>query len=562
MRACQRDQLLAEHAERAAGAERPARAAGGVPDEIHARRSGMEADVLLVDAERPGHDLGKCGLVPLPGGLRDREQRHGAVPVEFHRDLVLGHGAPAARFEIGRDADAAQLSGAPGRRPAPREARPVGVLERVVHHALEIAAVVSARVGCLVGHRRARDEVPPPQLDRVEAVLARGVIHQPLDGVGDVGTPGAAVRGHRRRVGVREARAGVQGGNAVHAAHRDREVAGGDEGAEGRAVGAEVGAVVEADREEVPVRVERDFAGERDRAPLEVAQEGFAARADPFHGAAELFRRQHRREVLRVGRAVDAEAAADVLGGDDDPVLVEAGDGRDLAAHAARALDRRVDRVAPAFRVERHQARARLQHVADQALAVHGEPAHESRARERGRRRLRVAGFVLEREVARNVGVELRRAVRHRGIEARDGGQVPVFDLDQFPRVLGARRGVRDDHRDRLADEAHAFHREHGVVGLAQRLAVLSRVADHVGKRLEPRRARVRAGEHRFHAGMGQRPGGVEPDDLGVRAVGPQHGRVQLARQVPVGGVAAVAGDEAGVFSADHRQCVPGCRKA
>ena len=71
---------------------------------------------------------------------------------------------------------------------------------------------------------------------------------------------------------------------------------------------------------------------------------------------------------------------------------------------------------------------------------------------------------ILEREIAGHIGVKLRRARRNRGIEARDGGQIAVFDFDQLARVLRDRRGFRDDHRDRLADKTHAAHREHRIV--------------------------------------------------------------------------------------------------
>jgi len=146
--------------------------------------------------------------------------------------------------------------------------------------------------------------------------------------------------------------------------------------------------------------------------------------------------------------------------------------------------------------------------------------------------------------------VQLRRARRHGCVETRDGRQVAVLDLDQFPRVFRDRRGVRDDHRHRLADEAHAALCEHGVVRLAYLLAVLAGVADDVRQRLESGCAHVVAGQHCLHAGMSQRPRCVQADDFGMRAVGAQNGGVQLARQVPVGRIAALAGDQTGVFPA------------
>jgi hypothetical protein len=51
---------------------------------------------------------------------------------------------------------------------------------------------------------------------------------------------------------------------------------------------------------------------------------------------------------------------------------------------------------------------------------------------------------------------------------------------------------------------------------------------------------------------MGQRPGGVEPDDFRMRPVGPQERRVQLALEVPIGGVTAGSGNETKIFPARH----------
>ena len=41
-------------------------------------------------------------------------------------------------------------------------------------------------------------------------------------------------------------------------------------------------------------------------------------------------------------------------------------------------------------------------------------------------------------------------------------------------------------------------------------------------------------------------------DDFGVRAVGAQKDGMQLAREVPIGGVAAVPGNKAKIFAARH----------
>ena len=104
-------------------------------------------------------------------------------------------------------------------------------------------------------------------------------------------------------------------------------------------------------------------------------------------------------------------------------------------------------------------------------------------------------------------------------------GQIAIFDVDQLARVLGDRGGLRDDHRDGLADVAHAAHREHRVERLADLLPVLARIVDDIGQRLEAGFARVLAREHGFDAGVRQGAARIEAKDFSVRAVGAQETR-------------------------------------
>ena len=103
------DQRFAEHAKRAAGAERTARSARAAAGQIGLRR--MKTDARRTYTQRCGDDLRKHGFVPLARRMRDREQGHAAALIEFHRDLILRRAAAAARFEISRDANSAQLAG-------------------------------------------------------------------------------------------------------------------------------------------------------------------------------------------------------------------------------------------------------------------------------------------------------------------------------------------------------------------------------------------------------------------------------------------------------------------
>jgi hypothetical protein len=130
--------------------------------------------------------------------------------------------------------------------------------------------------------------------------------------------------------------------------------------------------------------------------------------------------------------------------------------------------------------------------------------------------------------------------------------QLAVLDVYQLARVLGDGRGAGDDHRHRLTDVAHALQRQHRVMRLAHLLSVTARIVDDVGQRLEAGAARVLPREHRHHAGMRQCPRRVQAQDFGMRAISAQEHRVQLAGQIPVGGVAPLAGDEPQILAARH----------
>ena len=84
--------------------------------------------------------------------------------------------------------------------PRARLAGPRRQLERRVEAALEVARVVRPAHRGLVREGVGPDEVAPPQLDRVDAELARGQVDQALDQEGRLGPPRAAVRPGRHLV--------------------------------------------------------------------------------------------------------------------------------------------------------------------------------------------------------------------------------------------------------------------------------------------------------------------------------------------------------------------------
>ena len=248
---------------------------------------------------------------------------------------------------------------------------------------------------------------------------------------------------------------------------------------------SEIGAIIETDRQEPPVRIHRQLTRQRERTALIVGHEYFRARRDPFHGAPQSAGSQHGRVVFGIGSAPHSEAAPDVLGHKIDLAFLEACHLRDLVAHSADALEREVNGIDAACGIERHQASARFQRVANQTLTVDGDGARVAGLRERGGDGLRISGFEFKRQIAGNVGMKLRRTLGYCGLEAQDRREIAVLDFDELARVLRNRGRVRNDHCDRLSDKAHALLRQRGEMCFADLLAVLSREGHPICERVE-----------------------------------------------------------------------------
>ena len=115
----------------------------------------------------------------------------------------------AGLFEEIADAAAAQLAVLLRLGGALGEAVPVGELEAFVHDLREFAAVVGDAGVVLVRHGARRDEVAPPDLDRIDADHVRGAVEQSLDQIGRFRPAGAAIGLQRRRVGEHGAPGGM-----------------------------------------------------------------------------------------------------------------------------------------------------------------------------------------------------------------------------------------------------------------------------------------------------------------------------------------------------------------
>ena len=142
-------------------------------------------------AEPFRHALRKCRLVALPAGQRADHDIDAAL--RLHRNVGALARIAAGGFEVTAKSDAAQPLAPARLGAAPLKSLPLAERKRALHHGAIGAVVVGDALRVLVGERRRRNEIAPPQRDAIEAVLLRCLVDQPLDHVDHLRPPGAAI---------------------------------------------------------------------------------------------------------------------------------------------------------------------------------------------------------------------------------------------------------------------------------------------------------------------------------------------------------------------------------
>ena len=153
-----------------------------------------------------------------PGRVQPQDRRLPTTRADADRVRDGGRREPAD-LDPRRETDAAVLSACPRLGASPLEARVVGHRERLVERARVVARVVAEARRRGVGELL--DEVAAPDLGRVDTQLVGEQIHHPLDHVRGLGTPRAAVRVGRRRVGEGPAAGDVDLLDVVGARHHE-----------------------------------------------------------------------------------------------------------------------------------------------------------------------------------------------------------------------------------------------------------------------------------------------------------------------------------------------------
>ncbi len=183
--------------------------------------------------------------------------------------------------------------------------------------------------------------------------------------------------------------------------------------------------------------------------------------ASPFHRPADAARGPQHQDDLRIDRAAQPVAAADVAG--DQPQLGLGNLQRvagDVVAEQPRPLEAAMQRVAAGAGVVLAGHAARLDRVGGDA--VDDEPLLDD-VRGAGEGRIDrglVAGLIEIGLVVRAVVVELRRTRLERVARRHHRGPRRIVDRDALGRVARELERVGNHHRHRIADVQHAIDRD------------------------------------------------------------------------------------------------------
>jgi hypothetical protein len=324
-------------------------------------------------------------------------------------------------------------------------------------------------------------------------------------------------------------------------------------GAHVREIAAEVGVALEAHGEEGAVLVQGELGVEVVVAAVLVAEEAARAVVGPLHGTAEDLRGMEQPRIFGVGRALHAERAADIAGHDPHLRGLDAEQLGHLVLEAKHALAAGVERRAVGRLVVVADRRARLHRADDDAVADQAQLGHVGCLGE---------GLVHLGDVAvEEVGADIvRRFVEHDrrtglggGTRLGDGGQCLDVEHDGLGRVLRLRRGLGHHERHRVAHEAHFVSRKRIARRRLHLRAVALRHHHHGLERAVARVVEVLAGPDAEHARHLARLVGVDAFQQAVRHLAAHHHGVDLAIEIDVVAIAALALQQGRVFLARHR---------
>ena len=180
------------------------------------------------------------------------------------------------------------------------------------------------------------DEVLSPDLNRIQACLAREQIHDPLDQEGGLRAPRASIGIGRRAVREYADPPTVERLHPVGAlGHQQTDD---HEGPELAAVGAEIEPLGDADTQERAVLLGGDFHVPQLRAAVMRGTHVLVAVLDPLDGPAQFLGGERRQQLLGVDADLRAKTAPHVWSHHPDLALRNAEDYRQEDFHEVRDL--------------------------------------------------------------------------------------------------------------------------------------------------------------------------------------------------------------------------------
>ena len=336
------------------------------------------------------------------------------------------------------------------------ESIPIGKRQRLVQQAFEIAAVVDLPGRRCVGDRFRRNEIPPSQIDRIDAELARRLVDQALRDVGRLLASGAAIGTDRRGVGQHQADLDVQQRNVIHQRKSVGRIAYGNMRAMARAIGADAVENGRLDGEKPAACVKRERGLDDGVARMIVGKEMLAARSRPLHRPSEQPRRMQHGNVFRIRLLLASECAADI--GGPDPHLLPRHAEDVLAQHAVeevRALAGGDQREAFVAGIVGADAAARLDRIGEHAVVDQLQPRHMRGPREGLLHGGAIAVTPGQRHVVRRLRPHRRGSFRDGTFDVRHRRQRLDLEADFLAGIERLRDRLRDDHDNRLADMPH-----------------------------------------------------------------------------------------------------------
>ena len=392
--------------------------------------------------------------MPLPRTLRPDIDIH--VPIIGKTHCGVFRGITTRRFQVIGTANATPFAAPLAFRPPRREAGPVQLFQSGIHEFRKLTGIIALPHRRDVRHGGRRHHVALADRDTIHAQFLRRCINQAFHQIIALRPPGTAIGIHRHGIGDDTNNIGVDGAEIINACQHLGAGTGRDEGRESVQIGAHIRPILRAQRKELAILIQGQFAGGDIVTPMCVGLEGFRALRRPFHRALQLAGGEAGQHMFGIQKQLHAEAAADI-GCDHAEVIfrqVEDAAGEELP-HQPGTLGIGVQRPFVAAGIIICHRRAGF-HAGD-----HDAVIHDRQARDMGGLGEKRIGLVLVADMPIKAGIirrarpNLRLTRLGRTGKIGGGGQDLIIHLNRFRGVARGLRRFRHHKGNRVTNMAH-----------------------------------------------------------------------------------------------------------